>query len=986
MPEKVYTLNVPQGIKRDGTNFETGEFTDGKWSRFQRGKPRKVGGYRAMNADPNVGNIPRGMKAQSTNGINYTFVGHKAGINVHTNSNDNGIASLPYSATIGSEYYSVAVLAATAANTLTFSGDQTASGSNLFSSGSSFRIWSSTTKAYTSYTVGSATYSVANAITTVITSSTPTISFLTSLPPIAIVIKSARFTSTNTDTYSWNFAINYSPSGGAYSVAAMGLQNLVSIDSRDKGQLYVGNILPTYTGGWAVEGTLIGAIAVGASAFYVTGDQRTTFTKGLNIAFNSSGSTPNYVVSSSSRSYLTQALSQSIVSGISYFTVPGDLTKTFPVGTYVSFDYSNVTSGYESLYIIVAVLYNSATATTTVTIGSPFKGSYLESTTTVYVQQTAVYLTSATTAAVSSGTTVYGYETVQGLPQWSFTAISDTSGSNPTGVPIKADGGVCSLYPFLFVYGSDGYIANNHVASYTSSSTSTTSTTSYVATGTLSSATTVGGTTIVLSGNQTANYPAGTVLSFAANGSITYTTVGTPVFSTNTTITITPAVQQVFAVGTTVYKQTVTSTTTTTGGGYSTNTFTDWNGPLANQVNVTSGKILKGMPVRGGTNSPSGLFWATNALIRVSFTGTAPLYWSNDIISTDCSCMSGNSVVEQDGVYYWMGTDRFYLYNGTVQVLPNDKNLNYLFDNLNYTQRSKVWGVSIKRYNEIWWFYPRGLSNECNDVIVYNTKEKIWFDLGQAPGCRRSCGVASALFPNPIFAGWDYETITGSVIPLYSAPSTAQIQTASFSLEYGPNLIGSYLTIYDPYLPASQQAFQQPVQKIIGNSTYQIGSINYTTLSISPGFIASPVSATQTIVKQLIGGYNIWQHDFGVDKVLYTDITAVESSIETSDIGFINGDPSRDTDVVGTNRRMKIIRVEPDFIQSGPMTLEIKGRAYPSDEDTTTDQYLFTPETQKIDIRKEFRIVRLKFTSNIEGGDYQLGRPLIQAEPGDERA
>lgn len=36
------------GIKRDGTKFEGNFYVDGQWVRFQRGLPRKIGGYRSI--------------------------------------------------------------------------------------------------------------------------------------------------------------------------------------------------------------------------------------------------------------------------------------------------------------------------------------------------------------------------------------------------------------------------------------------------------------------------------------------------------------------------------------------------------------------------------------------------------------------------------------------------------------------------------------------------------------------------------------------------------------------------------------------------------------------------------------------------------------------------------------------------------------------------------------------------------------------------
>ena len=133
--------------------------------------------------------------------------------------------------------------------------------------------------------------------------------------------------------------------------------------------------------------------------------------------------------------------------------------------------------------------------------------------------------------------------------------------------------------------------------------------------------------------------------------------------------------------------------------------------------------------------------------------------------------MSSNSVVEMDGVYYWMGVDRFYLYNGSVQVLPNDKNINWLFDNLNLNQRQKVWATKVPRYNEIWFFYPRGDATECTDAIIYNVKDKLWYDAGGAEGAYRSCGYTTEVFPTPIWCGWRYRLTVGIDFPVIDAPS-----------------------------------------------------------------------------------------------------------------------------------------------------------------------------------------------------------------------
>ena len=209
----------------------------------------------------------------------------------------------------------------------------------------------------------------------------------------------------------------------------------------------------------------------------------------------------------------------------------------------------------------------------------------------------------------------------------------------------------------------------------------------------------------------------------------------------------------------------------------------------ANEVNVATGKIVQGLPVRGGSNAPSGLFWSLDSLIRVSYNpttinvGTTAVtqYWRYDIISSQSSMLSSQCVIEYDGIYYWIGVDRFLLYNGVVKEIENDMNQNYFFDNLNYAQRQKVWVTKVPRYGEIWWFYPRGNATECTDAIIFNVREQCWYDAGQALGARRSAGYFSQVFHYPINASWETNYVgdrkstrlNSSHIPLSRMPSSA---------------------------------------------------------------------------------------------------------------------------------------------------------------------------------------------------------------------
>jgi len=52
----------------------------------------------------------------------------------------------------------------------------------------------------------------------------------------------------------------------------------------------------------------------------------------------------------------------------------------------------------------------------------------------------------------------------------------------------------------------------------------------------------------------------------------------------------------------------------------------------------------------------------------------------------------------------------------------------------------------------------------------------------------------------------------------------------------------------------------------------------------------------------------------------------------------------------------------------------------------TTGPYAYQPGTLKIDLREQRREMRLRFESNTQNGNYQMGKVLLLAEAGDERA
>jgi len=406
---------------------------------------------------------------------------------------------------------------------------------------------------------------------------------------------------------------------------------------------------------------------------------------------------------------------------------------------------------------------------------------------------------------------------------------------------------------------------------------------------------------------------------------------------------------------------------------------TDWTGPTANETNVASSKIVQGLPVRGGSNSPAGLFWSLDSLIRVSYAPTTvtsgatttTLFWRYDIISSQSSILSSQSVIEYDGIYYWCGVDRFLMYNGVVKEIPNNMNQNYFFDNLNYAQRQKVYVTKVPRFGEIWWFYPKGDSTECNDAIIYNVREQTWYDAGQALGARRSSGYFSQVFHYPLNTGYELEAVGGiNVATIDTAGSAYTNGTYTNVALTGGSGTGAYATI------VVAGGVVTTVTITARGVNYVAGNILSATLPVGSGFTL--------LVRTIMNFVSLWQHEIGTDSIQGVNVNAIESYFQTNDLGWVSGGPSQ-PNPIGENRWTHLERAEPDFIQSGDMEMYVTGRPFAQSTDVTTGPYVFSPTTGKIDLREQRRELRLTFRSNVAGGDYQLGRLILNADIGDVR-
>jgi hypothetical protein len=177
---------------------------------------------------------------------------------------------------------------------------------------------------------------------------------------------------------------------------------------------------------------------------------------------------------------------------------------------------------------------------------------------------------------------------------------------------------------------------------------------------------------------------------------------------------------------------------------------------VLSSARITSSKIVAGFQVRAGNSSPGGLLWSLDSVIRVTLTTSPPVLFTFDTVTSESSVFAPKTIVEYDGIFYWISVDRFLQYTGVVQEIPNDTNLNFFFNNVDYAYSQKTWGTKSTQYGEIWWPFPTkdtastpNPTHECNWAIVYNVREKTWYDTP----LERSSGYFSEVFADPIWTG-----------------------------------------------------------------------------------------------------------------------------------------------------------------------------------------------------------------------------------------
>jgi hypothetical protein len=127
-----------------------------------------------------------------------------------------------------------------------------------------------------------------------------------------------------------------------------------------------------------------------------------------------------------------------------------------------------------------------------------------------------------------------------------------------------------------------------------------------------------------------------------------------------------------------------------------------------------------------------------------------PYIWGSQLLGDNISIMGTNAAVLASGRVYWMGIDKFYMYDGRVQTLNCDLR-RYVFQNINQSQFQQVFASTNEGFNEVWWFYCSAKSTSIDKYVIYNYLENTWYYGTLA----RTAWLDSGLQAYPIAATYD---------------------------------------------------------------------------------------------------------------------------------------------------------------------------------------------------------------------------------------
>ena len=136
----------------------------------------------------------------------------------------------------------------------------------------------------------------------------------------------------------------------------------------------------------------------------------------------------------------------------------------------------------------------------------------------------------------------------------------------------------------------------------------------------------------------------------------------------------------------------------------------------------------------------------------------SPVVWASQLLGDNISIISQNAAVIASGRVFWMGVDKFYVYDGRVNTLNCDLR-KYIYQDINLNQKQQVFSGTNEGFNEVWWFYCSKASDTIDRYVVYNYIENNGQGVWYYGTLARTAWLDSGLRDYPLAATYSYNLV-----------------------------------------------------------------------------------------------------------------------------------------------------------------------------------------------------------------------------------
>ena len=224
------------------------------------------------------------------------------------------------------------------------------------------------------------------------------------------------------------------------------------------------------------------------------------------------------------------------------------------------------------------------------------------------------------------------------------------------------------------------------------------------------------------------------------------------------------------------------------------------------------------------------LIFTDMSVHSLQFLGTTDVFGLQEL-EANISIASPRCVAGASNILFWMGADKFYMYNGKVDTLPCTLR-DFVFNNINFDALAYVYAGTVEAQSEVWWFYPSKNSSTNDSYIVYNYNE-----VGNdADGSAMSAFITSSDFD---IGDGDKFTLVNRIIPDVSfTGSNASEPTvkmtvkprnfpgSTYSVEQDKNVIETDINVYTEqvFLRARARQMGFKISSDTLGTTWKLGS------------------------------------------------------------------------------------------------------------------------------------------------------------------